>query len=385
MADAQPPARRLSAHRLHAAGARQEPLSRPQRPREYRLLRPPVRPGPRTSATGASPNCSTHRAWRRSRIGWPGKLSGGMRQKLGLCCALIHDPDLLILDEPTTGVDPLSRRQFWELIGQHARAPARHERAHRHRLHGGGRAVRLADRHEWRAQSWRRELPPNSRPAPAQPRSKMRSSRCCRGTPSRRAFRIPPRPPDHHTPVIVARHLTCRFGDFTAVDHVSFTIERGEIFGFLGSNGCGKTTTMKMLTGLLPATSGEAFLFGRPVDATRPQCATARRLHVAVVLALYASSPSGRTSNCTRGSSTCRPRRRARASPSLSSGSASRAYLDQLTSSLPLGIRQRLSLAVAIVHRAGNPDPRRADLGRRSDGARRILGTPDRSVAQPKA
>ena len=70
-------------------------------------------------------------------------------------------------------------------------------------------------------------------------------------------------------PVITARGLTRRFGDFTAVDHVSFTIERGEIFGFVGSNGCGKTTTMKMLTGLLPASDGEALLFGRPIDAQR--------------------------------------------------------------------------------------------------------------------
>ena len=69
--------------------------------------------------------------------------------------------------------------------------------------------------------------------------------------------------------MIAARDLTRRFGDFTAVDHVSFAIERGEIFGFLGSNGCGKTTTMKMLTGLLPATEGEALLFGKPVDAAR--------------------------------------------------------------------------------------------------------------------
>ena len=68
-------------------------------------------------------------------------------------------------------------------------------------------------------------------------------------------------------PAIEAEELTRRFGDFTAVDHVSFRIERGEIFGFLGSNGCGKTTTMKMLTGLLPATEGRARLFGRPVEA----------------------------------------------------------------------------------------------------------------------
>src|SRR5690554_7492744 len=73
--------------------------------------------------------------------------------------------------------------------------------------------------------------------------------------------------PDKHEIVIKATDLTLRFGDFTAVNNVSFEIKRGEIFGFLGSNGCGKTTTMKVLTGLLPATEGEAWLLGKPVDA----------------------------------------------------------------------------------------------------------------------
>ena len=82
------------------------------------------------------------------------------------------------------------------------------------------------------------------------------------------ALHIPPRAAIAAEPVIVARELTRRFGDFTAVDRVSFTIARGEIFGFVGSNGCGKTTTMKMLTGLLPATAGEATLFGQAVDGT---------------------------------------------------------------------------------------------------------------------
>src|SRR5690606_21195063 len=77
-------------------------------------------------------------------------------------------------------------------------------------------------------------------------------------------------------PAIRARALTRRFGDFTAVDSVSFDIARGEIFGFLGSNGCGKTTTMKMLTGLLPASEGEAWIFGQPVDAQDPE--TRRRV-----------------------------------------------------------------------------------------------------------
>ena len=104
---------------------------------------------------------------------------------------------------------------------------------------------------------------------PGRNRSRMSSSRCCRLSSRRGGMRltIPPRGKTAREPVIVARDLTRRFGDFTAVDHVSFEIERGEIFGFLGSNGCGKTTTMKMLTGLLPATSGEALLLGQPVDA----------------------------------------------------------------------------------------------------------------------
>ena len=79
-------------------------------------------------------------------------------------------------------------------------------------------------------------------------------------------LKIPPRQPDAAL-AIEAKGLTQRFGDFTAVDDVSFRIGRGEIFGFLGSNGCGKTTTMKMLTGLLPPTAGEASLFGAPIDA----------------------------------------------------------------------------------------------------------------------
>ena len=100
---------------------------------------------------------------------------------------------------------------------------------------------------------------------------RMRSLRSFRNSsaPAHRALHIPPRRIVDSEPVIAARDLTRRFGDFTAVDHVSFTIERGEIFGFVGSNGCGKTTTMKMLTGLLPASEGEALLFGaRSTQAT---------------------------------------------------------------------------------------------------------------------
>jgi ribosome-dependent ATPase len=196
------------------------------------------------------------------------KLSGGMKQKLGLCCSLIHDPDLLILDEPTTGVDPLSRRQFWELI----------ERIHTRRY---GISVLVAtaymdeaDRFDWLVAMDAGKILATSTPAELKLKTGAETLENAfiallpeRQRASHKVLHIPPRHVGAAEPAIIARDLTCRFGDFTAVDHVNFTIERGEIFGFVGSNGCGKTTTMKMLTGLVPASEGEALLFGRPLDA----------------------------------------------------------------------------------------------------------------------
>jgi ribosome-dependent ATPase len=197
------------------------------------------------------------------------KLSGGMKQKLGLCCSLIHDPDLLILDEPTTGVDPLSRRQFWELI-------------ERIRVRRRGMSVVVATAYMEEAQRFDCLVAMDAggilaagTPAELKTATGAQTVEDAfiallpeRQRAGHRVLQIPPRRIVDTEPVITARGLTRRFGDFTAVDHVSFTIERGEIFGFVGSNGCGKTTTMKMLTGLLPASEGEALLFGRPLDAS---------------------------------------------------------------------------------------------------------------------
>src|SRR5690606_9946629 len=205
-----------------------------------------------------------------------GKLSGGMKQKLGLCCSLIHDPDLLVLDEPTTGVDPLSRRQFWDLIGT-----IRAERP------GMSVIVATAYMEEAARFDWLVAMDAGRVLATGSTTDILERT----GTGSleeafiallpeekRRGYRPVERSPrttvGEESPAIEARDLTMRFGDFTAVDHVSFRIERGEIFGFLGSNGCGKTTTMKMLTGLLPASEGQAWLFGREVD---PRDITVRR------------------------------------------------------------------------------------------------------------
>src|SRR3954452_1543729 len=195
-----------------------------------------------------------------------GKLSGGMKQKLGLCCSLIHDPDLLILDEPTTGVDPLARRQFWDLIDRIR------ERRPTMSVLVATAYMDEAERFDWlMAMNAGKILDTGT---PEEVRSKTNSTTLEQAfikllpdeaKKGHREPQITPMKPSDGPPAIEAHGLTQRFGAFTAVDHVNFRIERGEIFGFLGSNGCGKTTTMKMLTGLLPPTEGEALLFGEPV------------------------------------------------------------------------------------------------------------------------
>ena len=175
-----------------------------------------------------------------------GKLSGGMKQKLGLCCALIHDPDLLILDEPTTGVDPLARAQFWDLIGS-----IRQQRA--------GMSVIVATAYMDEAQrfDWLVAMDAGTVLATGSPEQLLASTQS-RDLEAAFIALLPEEKRRGHQPVhieplenvaepeiaIEARDLTIRFGDFVAVDHVSFRIRRGEIFGFLGSNGCGKSTTM---------------------------------------------------------------------------------------------------------------------------------------------
>jgi ribosome-dependent ATPase len=278
------------------------------------------------------------------------KLSGGMRQKLGLCCALIHDPDLLILDEPTTGVDPLSRRQFWELI---ARIRSRRE----------GMSVVVATAYMEEAEQFDFLIAMDAGRvlASGSPNDlKMQTGAetvedvfVALLPDQRRARRnrltVPPRRSVTAEPVIVARDLTRRFGDFTAVDRASFTIERGEIFGFVGSNGCGKTTTMKMLTGLLSPTEGEALLFGKPLDA-RNMAARLRVGYMSQSFSLY-TELTVRQNLDLHARLFHIPARKAKLRlAELIEQFGLADFLDQRASDLPLGIRQRLSLAVAIVH-----------------------------------
>ena len=294
-----------------------------------------------TSATGLRPFLSRP----------AGQLSGGMKQKLGLCCALIHDPQLLILDEPTTGVDPLARRQFWDLIDR--------IRADRH-----GMSVLVAtaymeeaSRFDWLiamdagrilATGTVQELYERTQATTLEaaflallPEERRRGHRPVE--------HIPLSVDGHADIAIEARALTKRFGDFVAVDHVSFRIARGEIFGFLGSNGCGKTTTMKMLTGLLPPTEGEARLFGRTIDAR--DIATRRRVgYMSQSFSLYNELTVEQNlvlhARLFQVDEAQIPTRTAAMVERFSLGDVT----DSLPESLPLGMRQRLSLAVALVH-----------------------------------
>ena len=279
-----------------------------------------------------------------------GKLSGGMKQKLGLCCALIHDPDLLILDEPTTGVDPLSRRQFWELI-------------ERIRGRGEGMSVIVATAYMDEAErfDWLVAMDAGKVLAAGSPGELKRRTGChsleaafiallpAEKRSRHQAVTIPPRHARHAETAIEADSLTRRFGEFVAVDRVSFRIERGEIFGFLGSNGCGKTTTMKMLTGLLPSSEGKAWLFGQPADAR--QVDLRKRVgYMSQAFSLY-SELTVRQNLALHARVFQLPRARIEARVvEMVERFGLGDVIDDLTERLPLGVRQRLSLAVAVIH-----------------------------------
>ncbi len=280
-----------------------------------------------------------------------GKLSGGMKQKLGLCCALIHDPDLLILDEPTTGVDPLSRRSFWQLVEQ-----VRSERPQLTLLVATAYMEEAAqfeqclmlDRGKLIAQGATAEL------AAATPSGKLDAAFThFQGAQAgeHQTLVIPPLAAEAAAEIAIeASDLTLRFGDFTAVDKVSFAIRRGEIFGFLGSNGCGKTTTMKVLTGLLAATEGSAKLFGKQVDAK--DLATRKRVgFMSQSFSLYGELSVRQNLELHARLFDLPAAEGVARSKALMERFGLTEVAEQQSAELPLGVRQRLSLAVAVLHK----------------------------------
>src|SRR5271165_1786024 len=281
-----------------------------------------------------------------------GKLSGGMKQKVSLCCSLMHDPDLLVLDEPTTGVDPLSRRQFWELIDSiRARRPSMSVLV-------ATAYMDEASRFDWLAAMDDGKVIAHGAPKEILDRAKkstLDDAFIALLPPEKRGLHqeviVRPRTEsDDKTPAIEAEGLTRRFGDFVAVDHVSFRIARGEIFGFLGSNGCGKTTTMKMMTGLLPVTEGSAKLFGKPMGADDMQ-ARQNVGYMSQAFSLYSELTVRQNLDLHAHLYDLPANEIEDRINELLDRYDLKNVADAKPESLPLGVKQRLQLAVAVLHR----------------------------------
>ena len=283
-----------------------------------------------------------------------GRLSGGMKQKVSLCSALIHDPDLLILDEPTTGVDPLSRAQFWQLINK-----IRKQRPQMSVIVATA-YMDEAQNFDWLVAMYGGKILETGTPQALLAKTakdnlddafiQLMPEDAREGY---QAVEIPPLDLNQDLKVAIeAKGLTKQFGDFIAVDHVNFSIKQGEIFGFLGSNGCGKSTTMKMLTGLLPISSGEAWLFGKPVDAS--DINVRRHLgYMSQAFSLYSELTVEQNLVLHARLFGIEESKIPARVEELVKRFGLENELKSLPDSLPLGVKQRLSLSVAVVH---NPE-----------------------------
>ncbi len=340
------------------------------------------------------------------------QLSGGMKQKLGLACALIKKPRLLLLDEPSVGVDPISRRELWRMVREmldedttivwstayldeaeqcdHALllsegrllfegrprdltgrlagrviqlrgVPAERRRRllarilERSDIRDGvvqGAALRLvltedADRPDLAAL----DSGSGTEIAPVAPRFEDAFIDLLGGGPGGGSALADATPvlPENDRPVVEARGLTKRFGDFTAVEDNSFTLRRGEIFGLLGPNGAGKSTTFKMMCGLLKPTAGEGFVAGLHLRRA-PSQARARLGYMAQKFSLYGDLSVGQNLRFFAGAYGLRGRERDRAVAAMIDVFDLKPFLEVSAATLPLGFKQRLALACAAMH-----------------------------------
>jgi ABC-2 type transport system ATP-binding protein len=341
-----------------------------------------------------------------------GRLSGGMQQKLGLACTLVRTPRLLLLDEPTVGVDPVSRRELWAIIyrlvrreglsvllstayldeaercddvillhagrvlGQgsprsfsepmrgrtfHVSTPSLHRRTLQNRLGAlpgvidavlEGEQVRIV-LHEAVRPALDADLAgvPDLRIEAAEPRFEDAFVAALKGesVATETVFSDRHRAESAPDPVIEVRNLQRRFGDFYAVRDVSFRVRRGEVFGLLGANGAGKSTTFRMLCGLLPATAGALSVAGHDL---RHSAARARRRlgYMAQRFSLYADLTVRENLNFFASAyGLDRRRRRQRVAWALETFELAD-YAASGSGRLPLGYRQRLAMAAALLH-----------------------------------
>ncbi|OHX11954.1 multidrug ABC transporter ATP-binding protein [Chromobacterium amazonense] len=343
---------------------------------------------------------------------YAGKLSGGMKQKLGLACALLGKPRVLLLDEPGVGVDPISRRELWKLIRalsaegiaillstayldeaeacdvvylmDHGRIRAggppaeliqplagrclslsgiagnrrqilqrllRQPELMDGTIQGSGLRLLLRDENRW----------PDLRLADAGPDAALRAApprledafiSLLGGGPggdSVLAAVMPPVPVHHEEAVIEARGLTKRFGDFYATDDVSFAVRRGEVFGLLGPNGAGKSTTFKMECGLLKPSSGQALVMGLDLK-TSPTAARQQLGYMAQKFSLYAQLTVRRNLMFFSGVYGLSGKARKEKVRQMEQVFGLGPYMDEVAATLPLGFKQRLALACAVMH-----------------------------------
>jgi ABC-2 type transport system ATP-binding protein len=287
-------------------------------------------------------------------------LSGGMKQKLGLICTLIHEPELLILDEPTTGVDPISRRDFWNILSTLLRERGitalvstayldEATRFDRLALVYGGRVLAEGTPAQISA------LAPSTQPARiGEPEletvfASLLESRGLAEIPQAPVGDADSKAQWHSGSAVQARELTRTFGTFRAVDRLSFDVRQGEIFGLLGANGAGKTTVIKMLTGILSPSSGTAYV--AEVDMRRAGREVRRRIgYVSQSFSLYADLTVAENLSLSAGVyGLPRAHARHRIAWALEMGGLRRNEHD-LVSSLPVGLRQRLALGCALLH-----------------------------------
>ena len=341
-----------------------------------------------------------------------GKLSGGMKQKLGLACALMGRPDVLLLDEPSVGVDPVSRRELWKMVGELTDdgmaviwSTAYLDEAERcdhvlllnaGKLEFSGRPETLTDRLQGRSYRIRDvagdrrrvlaetlELDPvcdgviqgaavravvregadtraleriaaehGGRLEPVAPRFEDAFIDLLGGGPGGRsaiAEKMPEVTAGPDTPV-ACRDLTRRFGSFVATDAVSFAVRRGEIFGLLGPNGAGKSTTFKMLCGLLKPTSGQATVAGHDLRHA-PGRAKLQIGYMAQKFSLYGLLSVRQNLEFFAGVYGLKGTARRERIGEMIETFELQPFLDASPDRLPLGFKQRLALSCALMHR----------------------------------
>ena len=268
-----------------------------------------------------------------------GALSGGMKQKLALSCALVHSPSVLFLDEPTTGVDPVSRKELWDMLGMLkernitivASTPYLDEvrRCERIAFLDRGK-VRGIDTPAVILEEFKDIFnPPGIVKSVAVSQQQAQQEN-----------------------VIEVQHLVKAFGSFRAVDDISFSVKRGEIFGFLGANGAGKTTAMHMLTGLNQPTSGTGIVVGYDIRTEHEQI----KKHIGYMsqkFSLYEDLTVAENIRLFAGIYGMKDDVIARKTDELLERLQFTEHKNDLVSSLPLGWKQKLAFSVSIFHEPG--------------------------------